>query len=156
MTSKTTADQDTQKPQKASQSAGRRAGYVVAIIINAIGLYIVQNMLDWDISFVTSDFADVEGVISRSLVATMVVNALFLFYDRRWFKGLGDALSQTVSIVATVRLLRVFPFDFSGWDGPWETVARAVLILALIGTAISILGSVRNMVLGLRELGSDG
>jgi hypothetical protein len=85
----------------------------------------------------------------------MVVNALFIFYDRRWFKGLGDALSQTVSIVATVRLLGVFPFDFSGWDGPWELVARAVLIVALVGTAISILASVRNVVLGLRDLGSN-
>lgn len=155
MTNETTGDQDTQNRQKASQPAGRRVGYVVAIIINAIGLYIVRNMLDWDISFVTSDFAKVEGIIASSLVATIVVNALFIFYDRRWFKGLGEALSQAVSIVATVRLLGVFPFDFSGWDGPWELVARAVLILAIIGTAISILGSVRNMVLGLRELRSN-
>ncbi|MGI9614998.1 MAG: hypothetical protein ACR2QO_18955 [Acidimicrobiales bacterium] len=155
MTNKTTSDQNQRNQQRAGQRAGRRVGYVVAIIINAIGLYIVRNMLDWDISFVTSDFAQVEEIIARSLVATIIVNALFVFYDRRWFKGLGEALSQTVSIVATARLLGVFPFDFSGWDGPWEQVARLVLILALIGTAVSILVSVRNTVLGLRELGSN-
>jgi hypothetical protein len=128
---------------------------VVAIIINAIGLFIVQNLVAWDISFVTNKFAEVEGVISRSLVATIVVNALFLFYDRRWFKGLGEALSQTVSLVATIRLLQVFPFDFDGWNGPWDQVTRAVLIIAVIGTVVSILASLRNFVLGLGELGTD-
>jgi len=138
--------------QSTKPSAGRRAGYVAAILVNAIGLFIVQNLPEWDISFVTSDFRRVDGVISFSLVVTMVVNTCFILYDDRWFKGLGEAVSNAVSALATVRLLRVFPFDFSEWDGPWETVARAVLILALIGTVVAIIGSVRNLVLGLGEL----
>ena len=142
----------TDERSAAKPTPGRRIGYVIAIIINAVGLYVVRNLVDWDISFVTNDFAEVEGIIASSLVATIVVNTLFIFYDKRWFKGLGEALSQTVSFVATIRLFRVFPFDFSSWDGPWEQVARAVLILALIGTAVSIVGSVRTMVRGFGQV----
>jgi hypothetical protein len=150
-----TADEGTETSTTTQPPAGRRAGYVVAIIINAIGLYFVQNLLEWDVSFVTSEFAEVDGVISLSLIATIVVNAFFLFYDARWFKGLGEGLSQTISLIATIRLLQVFPFDFDEWDGPWDQVARAVLILAVIGTIISILASLRNVILGLGELGTS-
>ena len=142
-------------PNRPKPSAGRRVGYVVAIVVNAIGLYIVQNLLEWDVSFVTSDFTRVEGLISLSLIATIGANALFLFFDPRWFKGAVEAGSQTISLLATIRLLQVFPFDFDEWTGPWEQVARAVLIIAAIGTAIGILTSIRNLVSGLGDLGTS-
>ena len=142
-------------PNSPQPTAGRRFGYAVAIVVNAIGLYIVQNLLEWDISFVTSDFAQVDGLISLSLIATIGANVLFLFFDPRWFKGAVEAWSQAISLLATLRLLQVFPFDFDEWAGPWEQVARAVLIIAAIGTAIGILTSIRNLVRGLSDLGTS-
>ena len=147
-----TVEDKGEAPNRAKSPAGRRAGYVVAIMVNAIGLYIVQNLLEWDVSFVTGDFARVDGLISLSLIATIVANALFFLFDPRWFKGLGEAVSQTISLIATIRLLQVFPFDFDEWTGPWELLARAVLIIAVIGTAVGILASVRNLVRGLGDL----
>ncbi|MGA8041145.1 MAG: hypothetical protein WCA93_13655, partial [Acidimicrobiia bacterium] len=51
----------------------------------------------------------------------------------------GQIVTGAISIVVLARMLQVFPFDFSGTAFDWSMVTRAVLILALVGTAIGVL-----------------
>jgi hypothetical protein len=124
----------------AERRALRVAGYIVAVGINAAILVIVNNVLDWGwLPFLTKDFADLLWLIDLSLLATIGVNLIYIWYDPRWFKSFGQIVTGAISIVVLARMLQVFPFDFSGTAFDWSMVTRAVLILALVGTAIGVL-----------------
>jgi hypothetical protein len=117
----------------------RRFGYLIAIALNAAFLVLVNNLLEWDLSpWLTDDFELALPLISAALIATIVVTAIYMFFDARWFKSLTQIGLAGISLAATLRLYRVFPFDFSAYEFPWNTVARSVLIIALVGTVISI------------------
>jgi hypothetical protein len=44
-----------------------------------------------------------------------------------------------IGLVVTVRIFRVFPFDFSEYDFPWAGTTRAILILAMVGVCIGMI-----------------
>ena len=49
--------------------AAKRVGYLVAVIVNALMLFVVNNLYDWDLfAFLTKDFDRVVPIISISLV----------------------------------------------------------------------------------------
>ena len=128
----------TENPADARRSrASLRFGYVVAIAINVALLVIVNNALDWElVEFLTDDFAQLTGLISFSLVATIVANAGFMVADRPRIKAPTQAALNIIGVVVSVRILQVFPFDFSTYDFDWGIVARGVLILAIAGSAV--------------------
>ena len=92
---------------------GRRAGYVIAVAINAVMLWIAHQLLDWGWPrFLTEDFEELLPVITWSLVASIVVNALFVVADPPWFKALCNVVTSAISLAVAVRTWQVFPFDF--------------------------------------------
>lgn len=133
--------------------AGRRFGYILAILINAGMLYVANNLLAWDIlPFLTDSFEDVLPIINVSLAATMVVNAAYVFFDHQWFKSLTQVGVAGISMAATVRLYRVFPFDFTEYDFSWETLARAILIIAMVGIGIAIIAETVKLIRALARI----
>jgi hypothetical protein len=119
--------------------ATRRAGYAIAIAVNAALLYVVHNLQEWDVvTWLTDDFDRALPLIRMSLIAAIVVNAAFLLWDIGWFRSFGQIVTAGFSLVATARLLQVFPFDFSAYDFPWETLTRIVLMIGIVGTALAI------------------
>ena len=40
---------------------------------------------------------------------------------------------------------RVFPFDFSAYAFPWTTVARVLIVLSIVGSAIAIVVEVGRL-----------
>jgi hypothetical protein len=127
------------QPEARSAKPGAEVGYVVAIIINGMLLYVVRHLVEWDIvPFLTDEFDQVVPIISLSLIASVVVNGLRLAGVPNWLALLGDLISTTISLVATLRIYTVFPFDFD--DGvPWDLAARGLLIIALFGTAVALI-----------------
>lgn len=126
----------------------RRGGYMVAIIVNVVLLWVAHNLLAWDLlPFVTADFADVLPLITLSVVTTIAANVAYVGYDPTWLRALGDALTTAVSLLATVRLLTVFPFDLS--TGTLDAAVRGVLWLVVIGSGIAV---VVNLVRGVTAL----
>jgi hypothetical protein len=120
-----------------SKRTARRIGYSVAIAVNVALLVIVNNVLDWGwFSWLTQDLENVLPVINLSLIVAIVANAAYIGHDGPGFKGLLELVVNTISLVATIRLLRVFPFDFST-DG-WGTLTRGVLIVAIVGISIGL------------------
>lgn len=120
-----------------TRDLARRSGYVVAIAVNVVMLYVVNNLLAWDIlPFLTSDFGRVLWLIDISLLATIVVNFIYVAYDQSWFRSLTQVGLNLISLVVAVRMYQVFPFDFSGSSFDWTQIARVVIIFTILGTAV--------------------
>ena len=138
-------EQTTTKPKPSPTKpppspATRRFGYFVAMLVNVAMLIVVNNLLAWDIlPFLTDDFARVIPIINVSLGAGILVNLLYLLSDPAWLKSLTQIGLLGISIAATVRLYRVFPFDFSAYEFNWETTGQVLLILAIAGAGIGII-----------------
>jgi hypothetical protein len=123
-----------------SKRTTRRIGYGVAIAVNAAMLVIANNVLAWGwFAWLTEDLNDVLPLINLSLVASIVANAAYLANDSPAFKGAMELVVNTISLIAAVRLLQVFPFDFTGYSSNWETLTRWILIVAIAGTGLALL-----------------
>jgi hypothetical protein len=120
-----------------TSDVARRSGYVIAIAVNVVMLYVVNNLLAWNIlPFLTDDFGRVLWLIDVSLLATIMVNFVYVAYDQRWFRSLGQIGLNLISLVVAVRMYQVFPFDFTGLTFDWTQIARVVIIFTILGTAI--------------------
>ena len=137
-------------PVEIAKQAGRRVGYALAIGINIVMLWVVYNVLDWGWPpFITEDWSRVRGLIALSMIVAILANLAFMAYDPKWFRGFGDATQGVFAVIASARVLAVFPFDYSAYTGPWEFLTRAVLIIAVIGTGIGIIA---NIAKGIRHI----
>lgn len=123
-------------------ATGRRGGYVIAIALNAVGLWVVRRLLEWGWPrFLTDDFEQLLPILTLSFVAGMVVNGLFVLADPPRFKALGNLVTSVISVVVAVRTWQVFPFDFSTYTYDWSWVARAVILVAGVGSAIAVIAN---------------
>ncbi|HSJ28732.1 MAG TPA: hypothetical protein VLB67_11005 [Acidimicrobiia bacterium] len=127
----------------------RRAGYAVAVVVNAVLLYVVANVLEWGwLPFLTEDFSRVAPFLGVSIVASIVFNAAYMWYDGVWFKTLGELVTGVLSLVVTIQTYRVFPFDFATSSFPWAGLVRVVLILAMLGIVAGLVAAVMRLVPG--------
>lgn len=118
-------------------STARRSGYAVAVGVNIALLMIVNNLLDWGWPrFLTNEFERVLPWVNVSLGATIVVNLLYMAYDTDWFKSAWQVVLSLISLAVLVRTYRVFPFDFSDFTWPVETLTRTVMWI--VGGALVI------------------
>jgi hypothetical protein len=126
---------------------GRRVGYVVAIAVNLVLIFVVNNLLDWGWpSFLTDDFEQLLPLINLSLMASIVANLIYLWFDPAWFKSMTQIVLGMISLVVTVRTLQVFPFDFSGYDVNWEAVTRVVLVFLIVVIGIAVLVEIGKLI----------
>lgn len=115
----------------------RRSGYVVAIAVNIFMFWIFNNILAWGaLPFLTQEFARVLWLLNLSIGMTILFNLTYLGYDPQWYRSLTQVALNGISMVGTIRLFQVFPFDFSTYEFPWQLVARGVLVLALVGLVV--------------------
>jgi hypothetical protein len=116
----------------------RRFGYVVAVAINAVLLWLIHGWPGWQaVPFLTPETTQVLGLVDASLAAAIAVNVVQLGWDPRWLVTLGSLVTTAFGLAAMVRMLQVFPFDF-GRGSAWDPLARALLILAIVGTSIAL------------------
>ncbi len=133
----------------------RRLGYVITIILNVVVLYVANNIVAWGwFPWLTADFDEVVPYISVALLASIVVNAIYILYDKAWFKSIGETIGLVLSLIANLELLRVFPFDFSAYQWNWDAIVRVVLILATIGMIAGIIAQVVTLLRAV-FVGSD-
>lgn len=138
--------------RKPPTSRSRQAGYVAAIVVNGLIAYAANNLLDWDIvPFLTTDFERVLPAINLSLGITIAVNFLRLAYDAPWFTRITEVISLTFSLAASLRVFRVFPFDFDGRPAVFEPLFRLMLIVAIVGSAIAIIAQLAKLVIAKPE-----
>lgn len=118
--------------------AGRRFGYGIAIGINLLLVWIVGNLMAWEVvGFLTPEFNDLVPLIQLGLWVTIAANVVYMMGDRSFSTRAARLIVDIVNLFVTFRVFDVFPFDFSAHEFNWGLVFRGVLVVALIGTAIS-------------------
>lgn len=125
----------------------RPIGYVVTILVNAVVLFIVNNLLNWGWPpWLTQSFDQVLPLINASILATMLFTAVYLFYDTAGFKQFGEVVTLAISIAAMARTLAVFPFDFSAYPFDWGAITRTVLVVLLVAMVIAFIFNLGRLV----------
>jgi hypothetical protein len=120
----------------------RRGSYTAALLTNTVMLYLINGWPGWQaVPFLTDDTEKVIGLVNASIVASLVVNAMYLGYDGRWFKHLGDMTLATFGMLVAVRMWTVFPFAFAASGLDWSLVVRALLVVAIVGSGIGIVAN---------------
>lgn len=140
----------TQTPASTASTTSRRVGYVVAALVNAVLIYLVNVWPGWQaVPFLTEGMDDVLAVVNLSLAATVVVNTAYLVYDPTWFTAAGQVVLSAIALAVAIRLLQVFPFDFSAYAVDWELVTRVVLGFAVLGSVVGVVVSLVRLVRAL-------
>jgi hypothetical protein len=130
-------------------AAVRRAGYLIAILVNAVILYIINVQPSWQaVPFLTPATVEVLPWINGAIIVGIVANVVYLFADARWMRAIGDVATTSVGLAATVQLWAVFPFAFDPAE-PWTILARMLIALAIAGSMIAI---VVQLITFVREL----
>ena len=126
--------------ERTGPSTASRVGYVIAIVLNAALLVVVNNILAWGwISWLTEEWEEVLPLLNVSLTATILVNVVYLAFDAEWFKSLCELGLLSISLAVTIRVYQVFPFDFSAYDFDWAAMVRVILIIGMIGIGIAMI-----------------
>lgn len=128
-----------------------RSSYIAAIIVNAALIYLVSNLMEWDLlPFLTNGFIDVRGWIIISLIVAIAFNVLFLAFDPAWFRSIGRIAMSGFSLAVSIILYQKFPFDFTPYDFDWSLIVQVLIILAIGGTAVAILAELVKLARGER------
>ena len=124
-------------------------------MVNAILLYLINVWPGWAVlPFLTVDLLVVLPWINASILASMVVNAVYLVADPRWVRALGSIVTGVVGLVATVRMWQVFPFDFAGGAIDWAVPVRVALGLGIAGAVVGIVVAVVMFVRAVVAVGA--
>ena len=132
--------------------AARRLGYVVAAAINAAMLWAVNVWPGWRaLPFLTDETLRVLGWVNLTLVANVAVHIVYVLYDPRWVRALGDLMTAAVGLASAIRILHVFPFKFTGYEFDWTLLVRVVLMIGVVGTAIGVIAQCVSLTRRLAE-----
>lgn len=135
----TTTNEPTSPPARVRPRPGpgqRRFGYAVAIVVNAVMLYLVNRSPGWDaVPFLTDETPEVLDLVNASIVAGVVANVVYVVSDPEWLRALGDVVTTAIGLAAMVALWQVWPIDLAAG---WEVLARWLIGVGIVGSFIGI------------------
>lgn len=139
---------DRVRPDGEDDDRTSRFGHLVGMCFAVLGLYVVNNLLDWGLPpFLTDDFDRVLPLVNLSIGASLVINLLRLVQPRRWFVTLTEVIGTGLGLPALIRTWQVFPFEFdSGFA--WDMVIRVLLVIAIAGSIIGMVAGVVKLLVG--------
>jgi hypothetical protein len=145
-----TATQQTRRTAKRPPQGARRAGYVLAALVNLVLIWLLNVAPGWEwLTILTGEFASLVGLITASLVVGAVIDLAYVVADPPWMKRLGDAITAVFACVILARTWSIFPFDLDDWWSGWETLLRIGIGFLTVVTAIAV---VVNLVLLVRAV----
>ncbi|MDP3065448.1 MAG: hypothetical protein Q8N08_01820 [Methanobacteriaceae archaeon] len=133
-----------------TKKSGQKSEYVAAIIFNLIWWYIVNNLLNWQVYFVTNAFNEVLWIINLSIIVSIIGNGLLLFYSPERLRHGVKIFINIISFIAVYIVWTVFPFNFNNSFYDWGF--GVLLILAMIGIIIAIIVEIYLLVTGKPKL----
>lgn len=120
---------------------GRQIGYVIAIFFLIAFIIILNNLLKWDLPFLstilTPAYADWLPAANLSLSVAIFCNFLFLVYDPRWFHHFMQVIQNAFSLYSTWMFYRIFPLNLP--SPVFETGLRWGLLVAILLTVIALI-----------------
>ena len=141
----------TQPTPTARPRTARRFGYVIGALINAALLVAVNGWPGWEaVPFLTAGFEQVLGLVNLSLAIGIVTNLANAAFDTHGVKALGDLATNVIGFAVSIRMLQVFPFDFSGGGIDWTLIVRILLVLGVVGSLFGAGAAVVRLLRGPR------
>ena len=135
--------------------ASRRFGYVVGAAVNALLLYLINRNPGWEaVPFLTGDTIFVLGLVNTSIAVGLVANLVYVVWDPRWLRSLGELVTTSISVLALLRFWRVWPVDLPD-PSAWAVIARIAVATGIIGGLIGILASTVRFVGAVASLPGD-
>lgn len=126
--------------------AARRFGYVVALLVIGALLYATNVRPGWEkVSFLTAETKQVLVLVNTTLAVGAVANALYVVADGLRFRALGDVVTTSVGMAAMILVWRVFPFDVASSVYGWGLLARILLAVGIVGSAVAILAALSTL-----------
>lgn len=123
----------------------KKSAFIAAIVVNIILLYIVNNLLSWNLSFIASSFQDVLWIFNISIAATIIGNVIFLIYHPGWFRSIIRIILNILGFMVVYYLYTVFPFIFSNG---WVTFSlKFAFIVAMVVMVIVTIVEVLKLIL---------
>ncbi|ADZ09620.1 hypothetical protein Metbo_1380 [Methanobacterium lacus] len=117
--------------------------YLFAILLNLILLYIANNLIYWNLSFIAASFSNVLWAVNLSLIVAVVANVSFILYDPRWFKICSKIIMNITALVAAFTLLTVFPFVINQFI--LVLGLKIILIIGILASVVSILFQIMKL-----------
>ena len=124
-------------------TGGKRFGYFLSILINFAMIYIANNLLVWNVPFLTNDFIRCLWAINLSFAVTIFTNFIFIFFDRKWFHSLMEAFGTVFSFLSTYVFWQVFPLDI---NETWSYWVKIGLVVLLVLTALSFISQIMRAI----------
>ena len=135
--------------------AATRLGYALAVVINAVMVWVVRQLLDWEYpKWLTEEFDELIPILTLAFVVSLAANAMYLWNDRWPFKPIGDMTTAAIGFVVALRTYQVFPFDFSDYESDWSWLVRLVLIAAMVAVAAAFVW--KSAKLAMRPTRNEG
>lgn len=122
--------------------------HVVSIVVSIVLLFIFNSLLSWHIPFLTDSYIKCLWAIDLSIGSTIIVNFVFLFYEKEWFSHLMHLFLDIFALIAVYIIYSVFPFYFPA--KVWENTANIVLIVIIVVTGFSIIYEIIKTILALK------
>jgi uncharacterized membrane protein len=94
---------------------GKTAGFIVTIIIHFGLIWAVNNVTNWDHSFlvfIKDDFEKVVWVFTLSLVVGILVNFVSIFVTNKKVRNIMQIIENSFSLLSIRINLVYFPYDF--------------------------------------------
>jgi hypothetical protein len=133
-----------------TKKSGQKSEYIAAIIFNLIWWYIVNNLLNWQVYFVTNAFNEVLWIINLSIIVSIIGNALLLFYSPERLRHIVKIFINIISFIAVYIVWTVFPFNF--YNSFYDWLFGILLILAMIGITIATIVEIYLLITGKPKL----
>ena len=125
-------------------SGARRFGYFMSIVVNVLMMYAANNLLRWNVPYLTERFSECLWAVNLSLSVSIFIHFIFMVFDRKWFRSLMQAIANVFSLISVYVFREVFPLDLS------ESMERMVnmglvilLILILLSIVVELFNSIK-------------
>jgi hypothetical protein len=116
----------------------KKSEYIGAIVVNVILLYIFNNLVNWQVNFITNAFNEVLWVINLAIMATIIGNIMFLIFNPEWFRHIIKMILNIFAFTAIYSIYSVFPFNFSSFLIDWSVTIALIFIMVGIAVATII------------------
>ena len=126
--------------------------FVVSVVVNLIGIAIVNTAIIWrqyTNGVILESWIDILWAANLSMIVQVVGNILLAIYRPARMYSLIQAIFAAAGLVSVIVFYNVFPLDFSQMLGNWlNTLAKAVLIIAMAGLSIGLIVNLVRAVSG--------
>jgi len=127
-----------QEPENIMPQQRRKISeYIGAIVANGFLIFVLNNLYKWGVPFLTEGYQDCIWAIDVSLGTMIIVNFVFIFFDRDRFKHLLQVLTSAASFMALYVIHAIFPFVFT--MPAWYLALKIFLIVAMVITSVSVI-----------------